>query len=78
MRKEVFGVERWSRYRRERNRHDRVCDWDVGVASVMDLNISRWRGKSIASAGNMLGGHVGLRCGWQFDSDILVPDVWVN
>jgi hypothetical protein len=40
MYKDVLGVEWWSRQWRERREsHDRVRNWDVGITSMMDLNI---------------------------------------
>jgi hypothetical protein len=49
----------------------------VGIASVVDLNIGRWWGKS-TSARSVLDTHVGRRWWWEFDSNILITDVWVK
>jgi hypothetical protein len=55
-----------------------VGNWDVGIGSVGDLIISRWRGKLRASARSIVYVHGGLRWRCQDDSDILIPDVWVK
>jgi hypothetical protein len=55
-----------------------MSNWDVGIVSVVDLNIGwRW-GESMASARSTSRGHIRLRWRRQFDSDILIPDVWVK
>ena len=57
-----------------------MSDWHVRIVSVVDLNISGWRGKPWGSARDLLHAHARWRCWcrWQLHSDVLVPDVWVQ
>jgi hypothetical protein len=60
----------------EGERHDGVCNWDVCVIRVVNLNVGRRRGNSRGSARDGLGASVRRRR--QFDPDVFVPNVWVQ
>ena len=76
--KEAVEIEWWYRLRKGKPRN-RMSNWNVSIASVMDLNIRGWR-EPAASTGGNLRRRRRWRCGWgwQFDSDILVQDLWVQ
>lgn len=75
VRKNAFKVK----YRQamwEGERHDGMCDWDMCVVRVMNLNIGRRWGKSRGSARQGLIAPVRRRR--QFYPNVFVPNVWVQ
>ena len=58
-------------------RHDGVCNWDMCVIRVVDLNIGRRLGKSRGSAREGLR-RAPVRRRRQFHPNVFVPNVWVQ